>query len=228
LILRYLSVILAALGVAVLARPAWAGAPAPARLAQISRAVFGPRAVIAECIAHYESTDGAWMVNGPNLGPWQVNVEAHPGVDGARLLSNWWYAARVAYALSDGGRDWAAWATASECPVWLAGPVRADRHARLHRHRVRVARRPRVDRARRQAPARRLTKGETGGWFAAMRDAGSIRINRGLCSWSIEAPLAEGREVVTEYCKRGHPDLAAAAAAAPRAAAGPQASQMNA
>jgi hypothetical protein len=63
-----------------------------------------------------------------------------------------------------------------------------------------------------------------------MRDAGSIRvrINRGLCSWSIEAPLAEGREVVTEYCKRGHPDLAAAAAAAPRAAAGPQASQMNA
>ena len=99
------------------ARPAFAGTPQPARLADISRAVFGREAPTAECIAHYESTDGAYLTNAPNEGPWQVSVIAHPWVNAQLLLTNWWYAAKVAYRISDGGRNWSPWATAGDCGV---------------------------------------------------------------------------------------------------------------
>lgn len=100
-----------------LATPALAGTPQPARLAQISRQVFGPRWRVAACIAHYESTDGAHLFNGVNLGPWQINVVAHPLVDRRLVVSDWVYSARVAYRISAGGTDWSAWGTHGDCGV---------------------------------------------------------------------------------------------------------------
>ena len=117
-VLRYLAIILAAASVLLLtttARGATAGVPQPALIARISKQVFGPRWTTAACIAHYESTDGAHLVNGPNLGPWQVNVAAHRWVNARRLLTDWWYSARVAYRISNGGRDWSAWSTRGLC-----------------------------------------------------------------------------------------------------------------
>jgi hypothetical protein len=91
------------------ARGTTAGRPRSAVIARISRPVFGPRWRTAACIAHYESTDGTWLVNWPNLGPWQVDVPAHPWVNARRVVSDWRYAARVAHRISAGGRDWSAW-----------------------------------------------------------------------------------------------------------------------
>ena len=119
-VLRYLAIILAAATVLLLttnAHGAVEGRPQPALIARISKHVFGPRWRTAACIAHYESTDGAHLVNGPNLGPWQINVAAHPWVNARRLITDWWYSARVAYRISDGGRDWSAWSTRSLCGV---------------------------------------------------------------------------------------------------------------
>lgn len=93
------------------------GTPQPARIARIAKVVFGPRAAVARCIAHYESTDGAHLYNGSSLGVWQIDVSAHPWVDARRVVSDWWYAARVAYRLSDGGRDWHIWGTHRLCGV---------------------------------------------------------------------------------------------------------------
>jgi hypothetical protein len=104
------------LAVTLLVAPsAHAGQPQPTRIARISLAVFGPRAPLARCIAHYESTDGAHLYNGSNLGPWQINVTAHPWVNPRRVVTDWWYSARVAYRISAGGRDWSAWSTSRMC-----------------------------------------------------------------------------------------------------------------
>jgi len=105
------AVLTAALALLIVA-PARAGTnsvPQPALIAQISRQVFGQRWRAAACIAHYESTDGAHLVNGSNLGPWQSSAYWHPWIDRRRILVDWVYAARVAYRVSDGGRDWSAW-----------------------------------------------------------------------------------------------------------------------
>jgi len=79
--------------------------------------VFGARANLALCIAHYESTDGRYLYNGSNLGPWQINVDAHRWVDRSRVVSDWLYSARVAYRISRGGRDWSPWAVHGLCGV---------------------------------------------------------------------------------------------------------------
>lgn len=116
-ILRHLILIAAAfvLLLSSNALAASAGRPQPVLIAKISKQVFGPRWRTAACIAHYESTDGAHLVNGSNLGPWQVNVLAHPWASARRLVSDWWYAARVAFRISKGGRDWSAWSTRGLC-----------------------------------------------------------------------------------------------------------------
>jgi hypothetical protein len=79
--------------------------------------VFGSHARVAQCIAHFESTDGAHLYNGVNLGPWQINVAAHPWVDRRRVVSDWWYSARVAFRISSGGRSWSPWSTHRLCGV---------------------------------------------------------------------------------------------------------------
>lgn len=78
--------------------------------------MFGARWRTAACIARYESTDGAHLVNGVNRGPWQVSIAAHTWVNPARLLTDWLYAARVAYLISNHGKDWTQWTT-----HWLCG-----------------------------------------------------------------------------------------------------------
>lgn len=89
----------------------------PALLAKISREVFGPRWRSAFCITRYESTYGVNFVNGDQYSPWQIEVSAHPWVNARRLLTDWVYAARVAYRISDGGTDWGAWSTHAKCGV---------------------------------------------------------------------------------------------------------------
>jgi len=100
----------AMLCVAVLAQPAFAGTPQPERLAVISQHVFGQYAPQFECIAHHESTDGANLYNYPNLGPWQIDVQAHAWVNVKRVVSDWWYSARIAWSISDHGQDFSPWA----------------------------------------------------------------------------------------------------------------------
>jgi hypothetical protein len=67
------------------------------------------------CIARYESRWTLRARNGVNLGPWQINVAAHPWVRPWLLTHSWLYSARVAYRISDGGRDWSAWTTHTLC-----------------------------------------------------------------------------------------------------------------
>jgi hypothetical protein len=95
-----------------------AGRPQPARIRAVSQQVFdASHWRTAACIAHYESTDGAHLYNGTSLGPWQINVPYHPWVNKRRVVSDWLYAARVAYRISSGGRDWSAWTTHQRCGV---------------------------------------------------------------------------------------------------------------
>lgn len=91
--------------------------PKPALIARISRQVFGARWRTASCIAHYESTDGAYLYNGTNVGPWQIDVSAHKWADASRLASDWLYSARAAYRISKRGTDWHPWSTARLCGV---------------------------------------------------------------------------------------------------------------
>jgi len=83
----------------------------------ITRHVFGRRAKVAWCISYYESRHTLTARNGANLGPWQINVSAHPWVNSRLLTRSWRYNARVAYRISDGGTDWSPWTTHSLCGV---------------------------------------------------------------------------------------------------------------
>ena len=82
---------------------------------RVTRRVFGSRWRAAMCIARYESGYELAATNGVNLGPWQINVPAHPWVHPWLLTHSWRYSARVAYRISDGGRNWTAWTTAYHC-----------------------------------------------------------------------------------------------------------------
>lgn len=113
-----LSIVIATFVLAVTAcasRASTMGRPQPALIARISQQVFGARWRAAACIAHYESTDGAHLFNGVNVGPWQINVAAHPWANATRLATDWWYSARAAYRISNGGRDWSPWSTHYLC-----------------------------------------------------------------------------------------------------------------
>jgi len=79
--------------------------------------VFGGRAQVAWCISYFESRHRLDARNGSNLGPWQINVAAHPWADPWRLTHSWRYSARAAFRISDGGRNWQAWTTHSLCGV---------------------------------------------------------------------------------------------------------------
>jgi hypothetical protein len=48
---------------------------------------------------------------GGSYGPWQVHHPSHPEYNIRRLQTDWTYAAKAAYAISDGGRNWAPWTT---------------------------------------------------------------------------------------------------------------------
>ena len=89
----------------------------PAALKRISKQVFGARWYVAWCVTRYESTFGATAGydNGGQYGPWQSEESAHPWVDGPREETDWLYAARVAYRISDDGTDWSPWTTAYHC-----------------------------------------------------------------------------------------------------------------
>lgn len=82
---------------------------------RVSKQMFGSGWQRAVCIAYYESRYVLAAVNGVNRGPWQINVAAHPWVNASRLTSSWRYSAKVAYRISDHGRDWSAWSTANLC-----------------------------------------------------------------------------------------------------------------
>ena len=99
----------------VLASSAFAGTPDPHRAAQVAKRVFGKRWRKAACISWHESRDELGARNGANLGPYQINVIAHPWANRYRLTHSWRYSARVAYRISSGGRDWSAWTTAGAC-----------------------------------------------------------------------------------------------------------------
>lgn len=69
------------------------------------------------CISWYESRWELAADNGVSVGPWQVAVYWHPWVNARRLKHSWLYAAKVAYRISDHGRDWSPWATHYLCGV---------------------------------------------------------------------------------------------------------------
>ena len=92
-----------------------ASAAGTARL--VTERVFGPRWRVAWCISYYESRHYLHARNGANLGPWQINVAAHPWASPWLLTHSWWYSARAAYRISDGGRNWQPWTTAYLCGV---------------------------------------------------------------------------------------------------------------
>lgn len=79
--------------------------------------MFGSRWRVAWCIAYAESRRTLSARNGANLGPWQINVTAHPWVNPWKLTHSWIYSAKVAYRISSGGTDWSAWTTHGLCGV---------------------------------------------------------------------------------------------------------------
>src|SRR5690348_3427746 len=91
--------------------------PDRAAALRVSRLIFGSRSPVAVCIARYESRFVLSARNGSNLGPWQINVSAHPWANPWLLTHSWRYSARVAYRISDGGRNWSPWTTHALCGV---------------------------------------------------------------------------------------------------------------
>ena len=69
------------------------------------------------CIARYESGWQLTATNGANLGPWQINVAAHPWASSYWLTHSWLYSARIAYRISRHGYDWSPWTTHDLCGV---------------------------------------------------------------------------------------------------------------
>src|SRR5215471_8008015 len=57
----------------------------------VTRRVFGQRWHVAWCISFYESRHRLSATNGQNLGPWQVNVSAHPWANRYLLTHSWRY-----------------------------------------------------------------------------------------------------------------------------------------
>lgn len=116
---KHIAVLVAAIlvGLGAYTARANAGVPRPATIARISKAVFGSRWRVAACIAHYESTDGAHLTNGVSYGPWQIDPYYHRWVNTRRLVYDWWYSARVAWIISNHGRDWHQWNTHADCGV---------------------------------------------------------------------------------------------------------------
>ena len=91
---------------------------------QVDVEVFGAaEAPVADCIADHESTEGYYLVNGTQLGIFQINWPYHESITGssradlARLEHDFRWNAEVAYRVSDGGRDWGPWSTAAGCGV---------------------------------------------------------------------------------------------------------------
>jgi integrase len=79
-----------------------------------------PDAVLAERVGHTRASftkDVYAHVMPVDVTPWQIDVDAHPWADARRLLTDWLYAARVAYRISNAGRDWTPWTTHSMCGV---------------------------------------------------------------------------------------------------------------
>ena len=61
------------------------------------------------CVAYTESRYELGATNGVNVGPWQVNLTAHPWVNGWRIRRSWRYAAAVSWRISDHGTYFAPW-----------------------------------------------------------------------------------------------------------------------
>lgn len=68
-------------------------------------------------MSYYESRHTLNARNGANLGPWQINVTAHPWANGWKLTHSWRYSAIAASRISKHGTDWSAWTTHSLCGV---------------------------------------------------------------------------------------------------------------
>lgn len=71
---------------------------------QVALAVGG-----AESVSYTDMTGDASL--GGSYGPWQIHHPSHPEYDTNRLQSDWTYAAKAAYQISDGGTDWGPWTT---------------------------------------------------------------------------------------------------------------------
>ena len=61
------------------------------------------------CIAYTESRYELAATNGANLGPTQINVVAHPWVNGWRLTHSWRYAMAVSWRISGHGTNFGPW-----------------------------------------------------------------------------------------------------------------------
>ena len=61
------------------------------------------------CVAYTESRYELAATNGVNVGPWQVNLTAHPWVKPWRIRHSWRYAAAVSWHLSGYGTNFSAW-----------------------------------------------------------------------------------------------------------------------
>ena len=63
-----------------------------------------PLCVVSDNGGAYQAT-----TNGVNVGPWQVNLTAHPWVKPWRIRHSWRYAAAVSWHLSGYGTNFSAW-----------------------------------------------------------------------------------------------------------------------
>lgn len=69
----------------------------------------GWQARLMLCVAYTESRYELAATNGDNVGPWQVNLQAHPWVNGSKIRRSWRYATAVAWHLSGYGTNFHAW-----------------------------------------------------------------------------------------------------------------------
>jgi TP901 family phage tail tape measure protein len=131
---------------------------------------------IALAVAASESVNFTDFIGdgGESVSPWQIHLPDHPQYDRARLLSDWTYAARAAYEISGGGRDWTPWTVYNTgtylgymddaARVIAAGGRRGRRGVPERRTPTRAERREREQRRIAQTPVRgraRLTPVET-------------------------------------------------------------------
>lgn len=74
------------------------------------RALTVALAVGAAESRNYEDMTGDENLGG-SYGPWMIHHPSHPEYSTGRLQNDWTYAARGAYKISGGGKDWSPWTT---------------------------------------------------------------------------------------------------------------------
>jgi hypothetical protein len=114
---------------------------------------------------------------GGSYGPWQVHHPSHPEYNIRRLQTDWTYAAKAAYQISGGGRNWGPWTTyrngaygdyMAQAASVIAGSTKQKQKAKAKRPR-KTSNQKRKDKISMGSFANRLAANPSSDWTGAFQ-----------------------------------------------------------